>query len=272
MRISAVPFNMEGLVYMGRCKQKILMSDSGLLSKENESGNAAVPGTAGIVQANGTYVNPRHFLNYEDVEKRVVYKLVNTGRNRELLEDVPHIEFLDLSIVFQIVLTGEPEGTASLLIHSAHIKLWGVTVDNLFKAAAKNTPKIMGCELKSMDDVICEILQGESAESFDRDAAKAELADSVPLYVLSNRYKVEGAACVLYPMLLQEICVKLNSSFYIIPSSIHEVLIMPTDGYDTGEELRAMIKDVNDTQVDPDEILSYSLYYYDGDENRLSVV
>ena len=257
---------------MGRYKQKILMSDDGLLSEKNESGSAAIPEIAGSAQASGTYVNPRYFLNYEDVEKRIAYKLVNTLRNRELLEDVPHIEFLDLSIVFQIVLTGESEGTASLLIHSAHIKLWGVTVDNLFEAAAKNTPKIMGCELKSMDDVICEILQGESAESFDRDAAKAELADSVPLYVLSNRYKVEGAACVLYPMLLQEIYRNLNSSFYIIPSSIHELLIMPTDSGNTDEELRAMIKDVNDTQVKSDEILSYSLYYYDGDENRLSVV
>lgn len=257
---------------MGKYKQQILMSESGLLSKENESSSADLPGIAGSSQGSRLYVDRKRFLNYEDAEKSVVYKLINTVRNRELLEDVPHMEFLDLSIVFQIVLTGEPSGTAALLIHNAHIKLWGVTVDNLFKAAAKNTPKIMGCELKSMDDVICEILQKESPEGCDYDEATAGLAGSVPQYVLSNKYRVEGAACVLYPMLLQGICRKLKSSFYIIPSSIHEMLIMPTDSGNTDEELRAMIKDVNDTQVKSDEILSYSLYYYDGDENRLSVV
>lgn len=257
---------------MKRCKQQILMSENGMLSKDNKGGNTFVSEIVGIDPPNSTYVDPRHFLNYADIEKRIVYKLINTGRNHELLEDVPHVEFLDLSIVFQIVLTCKPGSTASILIHNAHIKLWGVTVDNLFRVAAKNTSQIMGWELQAMDDVICEIMGEKSTEIFDYDEAKSGLAGLVPLYVISNRYKVEGAACLLYPMLLTKIFRKLKSCFYVIPSSIHELLILPADSGYSDEEILAMIKDVNDTQVDPDEILSYSLYHYDGDANRLSVV
>ncbi|MDE6055174.1 MAG: hypothetical protein K2G55_15780 [Lachnospiraceae bacterium] len=87
--------------------------------------------------------------------------------------------------------------------------------------------------------------------------------------MLSNKYRIEGATCVLYPMLLADICDKLKSSFYIIPSSIHEVLILPTDNTEEGENIRAIIKKVNDTQVALEDILSYSLYYYERDGYRL---
>lgn len=244
--------------------------------KEYESGNATLSKITGSVASLGRMkninVDMRRFLRYEDVEKKIVYKLVNTGRNCELLEDIPHINFLDLSVIFQCMLLGAPGGTASILIHNAHMKLWDVTVDDLIKAAKENTPHIMGSELKTMEDVMCEIMSEELPEDFDYDAVRAGMADSVPMYVLSNRYRVDGAACVLYPMLLSDICRALKSSFYIIPSSIHEVLVLPADNTDTGAEILAMIKEINDTQVKPEEILSYSLYYYDGGENRLSIV
>ena len=75
---------------------------------------------------------------------------------------------------------------------------------------------------------------------------------------------VEGAACMLYPKILLDICEILKNSFYIIPSSIHEVLILPSDNTSESREILAMIKEINDTQVSAEEILSYSLYYYDG--------
>ncbi len=162
--------------------------------------------------------------------------------------------------------------TASMLIHNVHMRLWDVTVDALFKTAEENTPRLMGRKLMSMSYVICEIRQAESPEDFDRDACRSEFEDCVPMYVLSNRYRTAGAACILYTGILSEICDQFESSFYIIFSSIHEVLILPVDNTDGSSEIRAMIKEVNDTQVAAEEILSYSLYFYDREGYRLYIV
>ena len=87
-------------------------------------------------------VDMRYFLNYESVRQSVVYKLVNTEKNKALLEDVPHIEFLDLSIVFQCLIAQEEFGTASILIHNIHLKLWDVSAEELYQAAKENTQRL----------------------------------------------------------------------------------------------------------------------------------
>ena len=96
-----------------------------------------------------------------------------------------------------------------------------------------------------------------------------EFSDSIPLYVLSNKNGIEGSACMLYPNLIRDFSDKMESSLYIIPSSIHECLLLPTEQDDQSEELRSMIKEINNTQVQQEEILSYSLYYYDRKDGKI---
>lgn len=217
-------------------------------------------------------VDMRLFLNYSSIEDSIVYSLINTERNRKLLEDLPHMDFMDLSVVFQCMMASDDYGTAAIRIHNVHMKLWDVTVNDLFKAAQKNTPCLMGYELKSMKDVLLEIMESEQQEEADCDTYIAEIGNAVPMYVLSNRYRIDGAACILYPTLPARICNRLESSFYIIPSSIHELLILPSDNTDDSDKIREMIKEINDTQVSAEEILSYSLYFYEREENRLYIV
>lgn len=214
-------------------------------------------------------VDMRYFLNYESVKQSVVYKLINTEKNKELLEDIPHIEFLDLSIVFQCMIAQEELGTASILIHNVHLKLWDVSVEKLYQAAKENTQRLQEYEIKTMADVLCEIMEAENPEEFDDEDYRAELSDSVPMYVLSNKSRVEGAACMLYPNLIRDFADAIGSSFYIIPSSIHELLLLPI-GYDEESgEIKSMIREINDTQVSTEEILSYSLYFYDREEGKI---
>lgn len=208
-------------------------------------------------------VDMRRFLNYEGIKDSIVYKLINTDANRELLEDLPHLAFLDLSVVFQCLVEDEKIGTATILIHDAHIKLWGVSVEELHRAAVQNTPRLRGYEIKSMKQMIFEIMQ--------READDKESEYDVPLYVLTNRHSTDGAACILYPNLLKDFSEALGSSFYIIPSSVHEVLFLPADDTDKSAEIREMIKEVNDTQLIPEEILSYSLYYYDKETDEICI-
>ncbi len=214
-------------------------------------------------------VDMRYFLNYESVKERVIYKLVNTEKNKELLEDVPHIEFLDLSIIFQCLVAQEDLGRASILIHNVHLKLWEVSVDTLYQAAKENTQRLQEYEIKGITEVLRDIMCAEEVENIADEDCISAFSGSVPMYVLSNKNRVEGAACMLYPNLIRDFAEAIQSSFYIIPSSIHELLLLPTEHLEESQEIKHMIREINDTQVSVEEILSYSLYLYDKEEQRI---
>lgn len=211
-------------------------------------------------------VDMRNFLNYEAVKNRIVYKLINTEKNKELLEDIPHIEFHDLSIVFQFLITEECFGNATILIHNAHLKIWNTSVAELYKMARRNTPELNKYEIKNMKEVICELTPCGCPEAVETEK------ESLPLYVLSNRSRVHGAACMLYPHLIKDFSEAVRSDIYIIPSSIHEVLLLPTDGRSETERIKGMVQEVNDTQVQAEEVLSYSVYFYDRKDGRIHML
>lgn len=217
----------------------------------------------------GHCVDMQYFLHYEQVKQTIVYKLINTERNKELLEDIPHIEFLDLSIVFQCIISQKEFGLSTVLIHNVHMKFWDVTAEELYKAAKENTPRLLPHVIKSMNQVLSEMLMKENPEAFSFGECTQLLAGSIPMFVLSNRSQVEGAACILYPQVLADFANTINSSFYIIPSTIHEVLILPAETTEESEGILSMIQEINDTQVSTAEILSYSLYFYDKETDKV---
>lgn len=210
------------------------------------------------------------FMNYEMVKKRIVYKLVNTERNRELLQDVPHISFHDLSIVFQCLVSEEMFGNATILIHNAHLKLWGVDVQELYRQASLNTPRLYPYDIKNMKEVILEMIrleEGEEAVVKQRE----ELKQNVPMYVLSNRMKIQGAACLLYEDILKDFAMVIQEDIYILPSSIHEVILLPRTEADNPLLLKEMVKEINETQVEVEEVLSNSVYLYERKTGKIHV-
>lgn len=263
----------NGVVFTGLCVTEDRASLSPLIyidshydsyKKGNTTPTHTADYVADIYRQKRTAVDMRRLLDYESVKNSIVYKLVNTAMNAELLEDLPHLEFLDLSVVFLCLVEDRKIGTATVLIHNAHTTLWGVSVGELHSAAVRNTPKLLSYEVKSIGQAVREIMPKKSfPEDFEY---------GVPLYLLSNWERSNGAACILYPNLLKDFAEALGNSFYIIPSSVHEVLLLPADITDNSTELRKLIKEVNDTEVIPEEILSYSLYYYDKkmDEVRIA--
>lgn len=215
----------------------------------------------------------RYFLNYESVKSRIAFKLINTQKNKELLKDIPHMEFLDLSIVFQFLISDENIGAASILIHNAHAKLWGVDERELYKRAMQNTPKLLQYELKNMRDVIGDILHSEVNQYHEDDYNEymEELGRCIPMYVLSNKNRTDGAACMLYPDLIGDFSKAMGSDLYIIPSSIHELLLLPAGDDDESGYIRAIIREVNETQLLEEEILSDSLYIYDSISKEIKI-
>lgn len=213
-------------------------------------------------------VDIQYFLNYKDVKPRLVYKLINLEKNKELLEDIPHMEYLDLAIVFKCMVFHEELGDASILVRNAHMKLWGVTTEQLYQVAHENTKKLMPHKITPIVDIISRIWKEENPEGLD-DEFIAALKNAVPLYVLSNKSRMEGASCMLYPNLIMDFANAANSNLYIIPSSIHELLLLPTENDEGCREIKSMIRDINNTQIIPEEILSYSLYFYNREIDKI---
>ena len=187
------------------------------------------------------FVDIKRFLNYENVRDKIVYRLINTESNRELLKHIPHVEFLDLSIVFRYLLK-------------------------------ENTQRLERPEIKSMVQVLCDIMKDEAPDTYDNDACIEEFSDSMPMYVLSNENRIEGSACMLFLDVIKNFANRIESSLYIIPSSIHELLLVPAEDFTDSGHFKNMIKEVNDTQVKKEERLSYSLYCYDRKKDRISIL
>ena len=220
-------------------------------------------------------VDMRFFMNYESIKDRIIFKLIHAERNEELLKDIPHIRYLDLAIVFQCLVSEEMFGNATIMIHNAHLKIWDTTIEEIYRNAIQNTPKLQKYDIKNMRDILCEMMFLEEVEDrgkYDQDACFKELPDSVPMYVLSNKARVQGAACILYPGILKDFAAAIRSDFYILPSSIHEVILLPAQGEEDREALKQMVREVNASQVEREEVLSDSVYYFDREQNELQVL
>ena len=97
------------------------------------------------------------------------------------------------------------------------------------------------------------------------------LEEDVPMFILTNTEKYFGAYSIFYPNVQQHVADVLNTSYFVLPSSIHEMILVPDSGLYTPRELQDMVKSVNQTQVDPRETLSDSVYYYDHKSKKLTV-
>lgn len=196
------------------------------------------------------------FRDFAYIRKHLVFRLLNREDNRNLLADVPHIDFLDLAIVFSILLKDEAERCASVLIHKNHLPSWGnPTAEDLLAIAESNSPRLLPHCFRPLSD----FLREEAPAACPDDSRSAE----PPLFVLCNRARLYGAASVLYPGLLSGIAAQLSSDLIVIPSSIHEVLLTPYDRLMDPVRLNEMVVQVNTTQVPKEDILSDHVYYFD---------
>lgn len=207
----------------------------------------------------------RSFHIFEKVRDRICFRLIGRKGNEELLEDVPHADFLDLAVCLYYACQEEGLGGGIIPIRNSHVEMWGTKKNELFSLAGRNTPRLFPWTCSSMDEVIAEALSFERADGGEDGWPE----DGMPMpgtqmKVLSNVKWVHGAACMLYPGVLEALAQEEGCGFYILPSSVNEVLLLPdTDETLAADELKQMVMDVNRTQVAPEEVLSDSLYRYD---------
>ena len=214
-------------------------------------------------------INVSELFDYERVISRICFKMVNYEFNKKVWADVPHIKFGDMAIVFFIRLND----FASVLIRNTLLNMWDIDKTELLLKAKHNTPKIYKESFMSIMDVMKELVTNVNSTSGMHTVPYAILNMDMQLYVLTNNEKTNGAVTMFYDGLLENIGKKLESDFYIIPSSVHEVLILPAINRAEleVEKLKEIVSEVNDTIVSEEDILSYDVFYYSREAKRIIV-
>lgn len=191
---------------------------------------------------------------WERAKPMIACKLVNYNDNQELLATVPHERFLDLAVVCYYLV--DADSSAAILIHDRFLGLWGRTQEEVIQAAKENTPRLLTENIQGIMDIIAELTGIPGICGLDVETDRN-------MYVLTNQNRTNGSICILYPNLLKDFADKIQDDLYIIPSSVHEVLLVPAGKTTVGSaELSKMVQDVNRTQVERDETLSDHVYYY----------
>ena len=192
-------------------------------------------------------------MDYAAIKDRICLKLVNTAKNKDMLKKTPSVPLLDLSAVFYIILSQDEGNTASVTVTDRMAKAWGVGVKDLYAAAKANSKRMLPAEAAPMSEILAGLLCGTEDAVTDRDEV---------LYVASNSMRINGAAVMLYEGFLEGFAERIGSDYFIIPSSVHELLFLPAASGMDADYIRNMVHEVNSTVVSPEDVLSDSLYRF----------
>lgn len=213
--------------------------------------------------------------DFTHIKDKICYKLVGRDKNSELLSTVPHRNFfIDLALVYYILLSSADNVMATINITDSHAQAWGADEETLYNLARTNTPALnRGCVAPMLDVLggIMEMRQTHkrktrSYEGFDLTCADS---DSFPMWVATNQTKTYGASILLYDGFLDAVAEKFGS-FYILPSSIHELIILPAKP-GIASDLKQMVNEINGTETSAEDVLSGSCYYYDAKTRQLKI-
>ena len=200
------------------------------------------------------------FTDFEQAKKRLSMKLVNAEKNEKSLEGMPYCLFGDLAVIFQVQADMDKFGSATITVRNEHMRMWDAETGELFDYAKRNMEENQPIRIKSMFEILKDMFSDMPEEVFESD---------VPMYVLSNESMVNAASGMLFTDKLKEFADLKKANLFILPSSIHEVILIPDNGTVEEERLKHMVCEVNCTQVAPEEVLSDEVYYYDRYENVL---
>lgn len=220
-------------------------------------------------------INLDFFLDYTAVRGRIFQKVINYEKNKKLLGNLPHKRFLDLAVVCYYAYMNDFLGRGSIQIEIGHLDKWGISEEVLFADAARNTINKLGAEVKSMDEILLEMLP-EHFEAADREqlekVLKHRAESEIPMYIMTLRGRCFGAACICFEEMLKSFSQRCGKNFYILPSSIHELILVPDNGREKPEALRNMVCEVNTEHVLSEEQLSDNVYYFNMSENKVILV
>ena len=205
--------------------------------------------------------------DFNKCRKKIMPRLIGAEENSEILKVRPHIRIENLAVTFCIDLGENKEGLMSVPVQFELMETWNVTAEQLYEIALENLTKADIGVFTPMKEILFAGVLSELKEICDGDEeeARRKLDQMIPdnnLWVLTNKRRVNGANMLLDRSVMEDVIKEVGTDFFILPSSIHECIILPADSGMDSQQLEAMVCEVNETQVEKEERLSNSVYRY----------
>lgn len=210
-------------------------------------------------------------MDIDRIKSNLIVCLVNTEQNKEMLKEVPHRDFNDLSVIYRWIVDIHEDGIASAIINNYNVQMLSMTEPELYEQAMENTKRMFPIKIRDMEGLISEMILDDvdiMEDAFGMEMLQKGVSDvlndrySSDMYVFTNGPGMFGANALLFEDQLHDFSQKFGGDFYIIPSSIHD-LIAVSPKICTKEMLADMVYEVNREQVDVSERLSNEIYFYD---------
>lgn len=194
--------------------------------------------------------------DYDQMKATLSMEVVSAGRNAELLDKVPHKDLEDMAVVYRFVVGDTENGRGSILITNQLLDSYGISAEQLHEDALKYAPVMRPAVIQTMTETLLEMMGPDAWDMIP-------VLPNDPLFVASVPDKIQGASVLAYQDFMEQAAERVGGDFYILPSSIHEVLLVRDDGTFDRDHLVDMVKEVNETQVAPEDLLTDSVYHYD---------
>ncbi len=205
--------------------------------------------------------------NWDYMKERVILSPVGVDMNRAMLANIPHRTMGDIAGIYRIYVGENDLGRGYITVNNDMMGRWGVTEADLNQAAVENSMSVQPSRLMSLSAVMSEMA---GAMGMDDPVALPE-EPGQGLYVLTNKSKQMGAATIFYPDVADKIEALFPNGCYVIPSSIHELLLTSKDTLPP-EDIAAMVREINNTQVATEDLLSYQVHEYDPKTRTIGLV
>ncbi len=207
--------------------------------------------------------------DYQKIRRDVRLCMVQKSANRELLAETPHRDYGDFAAVAYWV-TGESVEVRILLRQNV-LDMLGTGFEMVFKDAYIN---MMGeFELKSMEEMLYETvaaqLRAEQMKEVPADRYIHRMCQGTELYLLTHKTGRFGSAAMCYQREMERAAGRAGGDFVIIPSSIHELLLLPVRRNIPLEAVSELVRRINAGQADQEECLSDTIYIYSQKEKRI---
>ena len=211
-------------------------------------------------------INPDSLSGIEDWEQvkgRLAFRMLSKERNKETLENYVYKEFLDLAAIVTFCAEIDEQGVKAIRVTHDLAERWNVSEEEILQAAEENTESLFPVRMEPILDTLCRVAD-ISRDDLPEEVLAEE--DSPQIMVLTNYLGVNGETVLLYDSFLQQVYEKLRGKFIILPSSIHEVIVMPLASAPPITDSQKMVEQINRSAVKEEEILSDSVYLYDGEK------
>ncbi len=220
---------------------------------------------------------PEDILNIDlaKLKDKIVFQVVNTQENKAMIDLCPHREFLDLTVVYRVIINVDSAGVSGFLITNDIAEADGLTEKLLYRLAKKNTRKLFPFKSERIEETMGRLMRKWGADDKDIDESFPDI-DKIPanerVYVISNDYEFFGANALLYKDVIGNVVNSIGTDCFVLPSSVHDLVILSTDTFKESSKLMELVRQTNHDHVRVSERLSDSIYRYsivDGSLNRV---